>query len=242
MVDMTRPPGGGAPALSQHELALASSEASFFQRVYTWMFAGLLTTAAVSLLLSRSDAWLSLLTRGNLVFFLIIGVQIGLVVLISAKLDTLQPAVLKALFLLYAASLGLTISLLLRVYPGPAFFKAFLSTTGIYGAMAVYGLVTKRSLQAWGAFLFMGMVGVFIALIVNMFIQSSAMDFVICVIGVLVFAGLTAYDHQKLRVIHAGGFADSDMESRVVIMGALHLFIDFVEIFMFLLRLFANRD
>jgi FtsH-binding integral membrane protein len=242
MLDFTKPPAqGGAPYVNPAPgVAALTSEAAFFMRVYVWMFAGLLTTTAVSLILSQSLAWLRLVYSSKFVFLAIFGIQIGLVLVISRLRDTLAPAALKALFLVYAASFGLTVSLLIRVYPGAAFFKAFLSCTSIYGAMAVYGLVTKRSLQGLGSFLFMGLVGLIIASLVNFFVASSAMDFVICVVGVLIFAGLTAYDHQKLRVIHAGGFADSDGETRSVISGALELYLDFINLFLFLLRLFGR--
>jgi len=232
---------------SQHQGSLAqaaaTSEALFFQRIYTWMFAGLALTAGSALVLLQSAAWKNFIETNG---FALIGaaiLQLGVVFYLSARVNQLAPSTAKILFMVYAALTGVTFSVVGMVYAPTAIFKAFVSTAGVYGAMAVYGLVTKRSLQGMGSFLFMGLVGLFFALLVNMFVQSSAADLVICIIGVLLFAGLTAYDHQKLRVIHATALSgDVDEESRVVIMGALTLYLDFINLFLFLLRLFGRSS
>ncbi len=230
---------------SGYAVRALSDEAVFFQRIYVWMFFGLALTAGVAYILIHSQAWVTFLLSSR---FAMIGaaiVQLGLVFYLSARINSLAPSTAKALFLAYAAITGATFSVIGLVYPPLVIFKAFISAAGVYGAMACYGLVTKRSLQAWGSFLFMALIGIIIASVVNMFIQSGAMDWVICVIGVLLFSGLTAYDHQKLRVIHATGLSgvDDDGVSRVVIMGALTLYLDFINLFLFLLRLFgSNRD
>ncbi|MDR2945538.1 MAG: Bax inhibitor-1/YccA family protein [Candidatus Adiutrix sp.] len=224
-------------------VAAASSEALFFQRIYVWMFAGLAVTAGLAFVFGLSDAWMNFIKTNR---FALIGaaiVELGVVFYLSARINTLAPSTAKVLFMVYAALTGVTFSVIGRVYPPVVIFKAFISTAGIYGAMAVYGMVTKRSLQAWGSFLFMGLVGIIIASVVNMFVHSSAADLAICVIGVLLFAGLTAYDHQKLRVIHATALSgDADEESRVVIMGALNLYLDFINLFLLLLRLFGRSN
>jgi len=222
------------------------SEALFFQRIYTWMFAGLLLTAGTAYVLMHSAAWISFLTGSS---FALIGaciVQVGLVFFLSAKINDLTPSLAKLIFMIYAAVTGATFSVIGLIYSPAIIFKAFVSTAGVYGAMAVYGLVTKRSLEGLGSFLFMGLVGLIIASLVNLFVQSGPMDLVICVIGVLIFAGLTAYDHQKLRVIFFGfeqsGETNDDNISRVVIMGALTLYLDFINLFLFLLRLFGRGN
>ncbi|MDR1920760.1 MAG: Bax inhibitor-1/YccA family protein [Candidatus Adiutrix sp.] len=224
----------------------ASSEALFFQRVYLWMCGGLALTAVAAYALMRSQIWLNLLqahVKGAMISAFV--VELGLVIYLSARINKLTPGAAKALFLAYAAVNACTFSVIGMMYSSTIMFKAFISTAGVYGAMAVYGLTTRRSLQGLGSFLFMGVVGLFIAIIVNAaFVASSRLDLVICVIGVLIFAGLTAYDHQKLRVIYATGLDGSrDGESRVVVMGALSLYLDFINMFLFLLRLFgASRD
>jgi FtsH-binding integral membrane protein len=218
----------------------ASSEAMFFQQVYVWMCGALVLTGLTGYLLSHSAGWIRLLTSSSAMPIVLIVLQLGLVMLISFLFKSLSSFAVKALYLAYAVSIGFTMSIVLLVYPPTIIFKAFVSTAGVYGAMAVYGMVTKRSLQGLGSFLFMGLVGLIIASVVNIFAKSEAMDFVICVVGVLVFAGLTAYDHQKLRVIHAGGFGNQEEESKSVCMGALQLYLDFINIFFFLLRLFGR--
>jgi FtsH-binding integral membrane protein len=227
--------------------AALSSEALYFQRIYLWMCAGLSLTAGMAYFLSTSAAWIGFLIGNQWIFYVAIFGTLGLVLFLSARLHSLSPQAARGLFLFYAALNGVTFSVLALVYPPTAFIKAFICTAGIYGAMAVYGMVTKRSLQAWGSFLFAGVVGLVLAMLVNIFWQNNTMDLVICVLGVLIFAGLTAYDHQKLRVLRyslegQSGLEASEQESRLVVMGALTLYLDFINIFLFLLRLFGRRD
>jgi len=229
--------------------AALSGEALFFQRIYLWMCAGLGLTAGMAFVLSSSMEWMRFLVSNNWILYVVIFGELGLVMFLSARLHSLSPGAVKGLFLAYAALNGVTFSVLVLVYPSYAFVKAFICTAGIYGAMALYGLVTKRSLQAWGGFLFAGVVGLILASLVNIFWKSGQMDMVICVLGVLIFAGLTAYDHQKLRVLHyslesqgLGGVEAVDQQSRLVVMGALKLYLDFINIFLFLLRLFGRRE
>jgi FtsH-binding integral membrane protein len=217
----------------------ATSEAAFFQKVYLWMCGGLALTAVLAYNLAQSAAWVSTIQS---TWIALVIVQLGLVFGISFLAKRVSATVIKGMYLLYAASVGATLSIVVLVYPSTVIFKAFISTASVYGAMAVYGLVTKRSLQAWGSFLFMGLVGLIITSIINIFTKSPMVDFVICGVGILVFAGLTAYDHQKLRVIHSEGFADGEAESKAVIHGALELYLDFINLFLYFLRLFANRD
>ncbi|MGL4208269.1 MAG: Bax inhibitor-1/YccA family protein [Candidatus Adiutrix sp.] len=229
---------------SHDSLAQAiASEAMFFQRIYMWMCGGLALTACMAMVLMSSQAWVNLLLASpNMTLITAAVVQIGLVFYLSRNIQNLAPGTAKLLFLAYAALTGTTFSVVGLVYPGHIIFKAFISTAGVYGAMAVYGLVTKRSLQGMGSFLFMGLIGLIIAMVVNIFVASNTMDLVICVIGVLIFAGLTAYDHQKLRVIYAQGLdGSSEQESRAVVMGALTLYLDFINLFLFLLRFLGHN-
>ncbi|MDR1678094.1 MAG: Bax inhibitor-1 family protein [Deltaproteobacteria bacterium] len=223
-------------AVSQPTAQALSSEAAFFQSVYLWMCSGLVITALTAYMIFNSSFRYTLISSKGLLLFIFLA-QIGLVVLIGVLAKTASPLVLRGLFLLYAASVGVTVSLLLVVYPQNVIFKAFFSASAVYGGMAVYGLVTKRSLQKWGAFLYMAALGVIVALLINFIANSPMAHYVISWFGVIIFAGLTAYDHQKLRVIHAGGFEDSTQESKVVILGALTLFLDFINLFIFIVRI-----
>ncbi|MDR2441997.1 MAG: Bax inhibitor-1/YccA family protein [Deltaproteobacteria bacterium] len=247
MNDFTNPPRPSAqPNTNQGQslpaVVTESGEALFFQKIYFWMCGGLVLTAFLAMGLARSSSWISFLrTSPTFSIILIIGLQLGLCTLINLMLNKLSSAVIKGLFILFAASISLTISLVLLIYPSDVVFKAFISTAIVYGAMATYGLVTKRSLQAWGSFLFMGLVGLIITMLVNFFLKSPMMDFIISAFGVLIFAGLTAYDNQKLRVIYAGGFEDDSAQEKMVVFGAMTLYLDFINLFLFLLRLFGDR-
>lgn len=226
------------------ELAL-TAEAVFFQKVYAWMFMALLLTAGLGWMLSTSQAWLQLMLNVGLVRWGVALAPLILTLYLSARLAHLSSTAIRGFLLAIAAFFGATLSIIFLVYPTEALIKAFVCTAGIYGAMAAYGLVTKRSLQALGSFLYMGVWGLIIASVVNLFVASGPMDFVICVIGVLVFAGLTAYDHQKLRVLHFSavrdGVGDEDL-TRFALMGSLTLYLDFINLFLFLLRLFGRSE
>ncbi|MDR2349999.1 MAG: Bax inhibitor-1/YccA family protein [Deltaproteobacteria bacterium] len=240
-MDNNQPPFyGNQPGTIARPLAM-TDEATFFSKIYFWMCGALAVTAVTGVILSRSAAWLGFLINTSFAWVGILILQVGIVLGINFLLNKVSSAVIKGLFLLFAVSMGFTISIVLLVYSSAVISKAFFCTAGIYGAMAVYGMVTKKSLQAWGSFLFMGLVGLIIAMVVNLILGSALMDFVICVVGVIVFAGLTAYDHQKLRVLCAGGFPDGETEAKTITMGALELYLDFINIFLFLVRLFGRE-
>lgn len=247
MQDFTNYTPNPQPGSGSEIQAGLGSEALFFQRVYTWMFAGLGLTALAAAFFVMTGMYLIFASN----FFLFLGailVELGLVWYLASRVSEMEPGTAKAIFLGYAALSGATFSVILAyaaTTAPTAIIKAFVCTAGIYGAMAVYGLVTKRSLQGLGSFLYMGLIGLILAMLVNIFVASSVFDLVICVIGVLVFAGLTAFDHQKLRVMYFTAEQegiDEDNLSRIVIIGALELYLDFVNLFMFLLRIFLHSD
>lgn len=216
----------------------------FMRGVYKWMSIGLGVTAAAAYLVSTSPEAQRVIFGNQLVFFgLIIG-ELALVVGLSAAISRLSASAANGLFLLYSALNGLTLSAVLLIYTGQSVFMTFVICAGMFGAMSVYGMTTKKDLTSWGSFLFMGLIGVILASVVNMFMHSSAMHFAISVIGVIVFTGLTAYDTQKLRymgeTLPAG---DGTAIQRGTILGALTLYLDFINLFLMLLRLFgARRD
>lgn len=229
---------------SASELAL-TAEAVFFQKVYAWMFVALLVTAGLGWVLASSQAWWQLMYNVGAVKWIVALAPLGLALYLSARLEHLSAGAIRGFLLAIAAFFGATLSICFVIYPSAALIKAFVCTAGIYGAMAAYGLLTKRSLQAMGGFLYMAVWGLIIASVVNIFINSGPMDFVICVIGVLVFSGLTAYDHQKLRVLHFSAVRDgasNDQLTRFALMGSLTLYLDFINLFLFLLRLFGRGN
>jgi FtsH-binding integral membrane protein len=212
-------------------------ERRFMSAVYRWMTFGLAVTAGVAYWVASSEAALRLVVGNRLVFFGLVIAELALVVALSAAVNRLSAAAAGGLFLVYSALNGATLSIVLLAYTGASVGVAFATTAGTFAAMSVYGTVTRRDLTSWGSFLFMGLVGVVIASLVNMFLGSGMLTFVISCAGVVVFTGLAAYDTQKLRAIaRAGGGA-----AALPVNGALALYLDFVNLFLSLLRLLGNR-
>ena len=221
--------------------AITSAEAGFLRGVYGWMAAGLALTAAVAFFTVSSPALLRLIFGNKLVFYALLLGELGLVIGVSAAINRISAGTATALFLLYAGVNGLTLSAILLVYTGASLAGTFFVAAGMFGAMTVYGAVTKRDLASWGSFLMMGLVGVVIAAVVNIFLRSDMVSWVMAMIGVIVFTGLAAYDTNKLRAMARAGFADATQERKGAIIGALALYLDFINLFLMLLRLFGRR-
>ena len=211
-------------------------QGAFLTQAFFWMFAGLLVTAAVAALVQFNQALLSFAAHNLLVLFL---AQIGLVVVISGAIRRVSATVALGLFFIYAASLGITVGLIVSWYLSASVVTAFLSAGAMFGGAALYGYTTKRSLASLGGFAFMGVFGLMVAIGVNIFVGSETVAFVISIIGVLVFTVLTAFDVQR---ISAGNLvtATGSVEKAAVI-GALNLYLDFINLFLFLLRLTGGR-
>ena len=212
---------------------------AFLRSVYGWMFLGLGITAVVATVVASSPAVVNALVANRLLFFGLIAAQLGLVFYLSARVATMAPSTAASLFIAYSALTGVTLSLVLLAYTGASVATAFFVSAGMFGALAVYGTVTQRSLAGWGSFLFMGLVGVVLASIVGMFWQNDTMQFVISVVGVIVFTGLTAYDSQRLKAM-ALQLSDGQVGSYAV-SGALSLYLNFINLFLSVLRLMGNR-
>ncbi|EPX55386.1 Bax inhibitor-1/YccA family protein [Cystobacter fuscus] len=218
------------------DVLMQESQRTFMSRVYGWMFAGLLTTGVVALLAASSQQAVMMVAQFRWVFLI---AQLGLVFALSGLAPRMSAPVAGALFLVYSVLTGLTFSVLFYVYTGGSIANAFLMSAGTFGAMSVYGAVTKKDLSGWGTFLFMGLIGVVIASVVQIFVQNSMLNFVLGCAGVVLFAGLAAYDTQKLREMHAAvGYKSATSAS---INGALVLYLDFINLFISLLRLFGDR-
>src|SRR5512142_2109384 len=199
-------------------------ERRFMSAVYRWMTLGLGLTAVVAATVASSEALLRAVVGNRVVFFGLVIAELALVIWISAAVNRLSAAAAGGLFLLYSALNGATLSVVLLAYTGSSVTLAFVTAGAVFGVMSVYGTVTRRDLTSWGSFLFMGLIGVVIASLVNVFMRSSMMTFVISCASVVVFTGLTAYDTQKLRVFaRAGGGAGG-----IAVNGALALYLDFV--------------
>ena len=210
---------------------------AFLTQAFVWMFAGLLVTAGVAAVV-RSNETLLNFAEGN--FFLLFIAQLGIVVVISGAIKRISATLALGLFFVYAASLGITIGLIVASYTEGSVVTAFLSASAMFGAAAIYGHVTKRSLAKMGSILFMGLIGLLVAMVLNIFLASSAVTFAISIVGVVLFTALTAYDVQRIQSGAIAAYTGS-MEKAAVI-GALQLYLDFINIFLFLLRLLGGRS
>lgn len=217
----------------------AERVSAFLWKVYGWMALGLGLTAFVAFAVAGSPEIQRALLGNQLVFFALIIAELGLVLVISARATQMAPPVATGLFALYSALNGVTLSVILLAYTGESVATTFVVTAGMFGALALYGTTTKRSLAGVGQFVFMGLIGVILASIVGMFWHSDALQFLISVAGVIVFTGLTAYDAQRLRVMALALPAGQD--GGYAIVGALSLYLDFINLFLFMLRFLGDR-
>jgi uncharacterized protein len=232
--------------LSEPRQAEVSVARSFMTNVFMWMFMALGVTALTSFYFA-SDASLMQLLRDpatggmTMLGWIVLLSPIGFVLLMSLGFQRLSAMTLTLLFAVYAILMGMSLSFILLIYTGTSVAATFGITSAMFGIMAVAGYTTKIDLTHFGSIMIMGLVGIIIASVVNMFLQSSTMDYIISFIGVLVFTGLIAYDVQKLKRL-AGSITTADGSYRkYVIMGALTLYLDFINLFLFLLRFLGNR-
>jgi len=216
----------------------------FMRGVYQWMAIGLGLTALVAYFVATSPTLIQAIFGNPLLFWgLIIG-ELLLVVGISGGITRLSASAATSLFLVYSGLNGITLSAVLLIYTATSIASTFVVCAGMFAAMSIYGLTTKKDLTSWGSFLFMGLVGIILTSIVNIFLKSPAVHFVISGIGVIIFVGLTAYDTQKLKVMgESAPLDDSLAMRRGTILGALTLYLDFINLFLMLLRFFGqSRD
>jgi FtsH-binding integral membrane protein len=208
-------------------------------KVYNYMGLGLLATAITAYIGAASGIYVALAQTP--LIWLVVLAPLGMVIYLSSRLHKMSASAAKTTFWIYAAMTGLSLSYVLLAFTGVSVVRTFLITAASFGALSLYGYTTKRDLSGMGSFLFMGLIGIILASIVNIFMQSPAMHFAISVIGVLLFAGLTAYDTQDIKRIYYAG--DSrDIAEKKAIMGALRLYLDFINMFLFLLQFLGNRD
>jgi len=216
----------------------------FIRSVYNWMAIGLGITGLVAFYISNSETMLRLIFGNQLIFFgLIIG-ELALVFSISARVHKMKASTATSLFMLYAALNGATLSAIFLVYTRSSITSTFFICAATFIASSIYGMVTKRDLTSVGQFMFMGLIGIVIASVVNLFMRSSGVSLIVSYIGVIVFVGLTAYDTQKLRTMALTQPADIDGATvrKGAILGALTLYLDFINLFLMLLRIMGSRE
>ena len=228
---------------STGQRVIAQDAAAFMQRVYGWMTLGLFVTGFSALYVASSPAAIQFIFGSSISVFLVIGVQLALVFSIRPVMRSKGWQAGAVLFLLYSATLGVTVSTLLLRYTFTSVAQAFFVTGGAFGGLTLFAFVTKKDLSGVGNFCMVGLIGIILASVVNIFVASSAVHFAISVLGVLIFAGLTAYDTQKMKEYAYTQDTDNETGRRASIMAALELYLDFIMMFIYLTHLLgASRD
>ncbi len=217
------------------------SESDFISRVYMWMAAGLGLSGAASVWLLSQPALLKAVFSNNFLFFGIIIAELVLVVWLSAGLAKMSVPMARGLFVGYSFLNGITLTSVFLIYTGQSILTTFAVTAGTFFFFSIYGATTKKDLTTIGSLATMGLIGVILASVVNIFLKSSALMWITTFAGIAVFLGLIAYDTQKLKAIYAEGFDHPDMQKKLSIMGALRLYLDFINLFILLLRIFGRR-
>jgi len=215
------------------------SQTLLIRRVYVWMCAALFITAGTAYRVSNSEELLRIIFSSKMSFFGIIIAQFAIVWFLSARIKTLSFSTATILFALYSVLMGVTMSCIFLAYTQSSIASTFFITAGTFAVMSIYGFTTKKDLTSWGNLLFMALVGLIIAMAVNFFMKNSMMDLVISCIGVLIFVGLTAYDTQKIKALM--NQENTEENQKLAIIGSLMLYLDFINLFLFLLRIFGRR-
>lgn len=227
--------------VSQKQLDIDQGISVYMTKVYNWMAVALLITGFAAYFTAGSEQLIQLIFGNKILFFGLIIAEIGLVGYISARIHKLSSFNATLLFLLYSLLNGLTLSFIFMAYTSGSIASTFMITAGTFGTMSVYGYFTKSDLTKIGNIAFMGLIGIIIASVVNFFLKSDMMSWIITYLGVAIFVGLTAYDTQKLKRIAMQGFENEENREKSAILGALTLYLDFINLFLFLLRIFGNR-
>ena len=226
-------------AWTTNTVQTADRVSAFLWKVYGWMAVGLGLTAIVAFAVAGSPDLIRVLVGNRLVFFALVIAELGLVFFLSARADRLAPGTAAGLFALYSALNGVTLSAILLAYTGESVTMTFVVTGGMFGALALFGSTTKRSLAGAGQFFMMGLVGLILASLLGMFWHSDTLQFLISVVGVIVFTGLTAWDAQRLKQM-ALALPQGQVGAYAVV-GALSLYLDFINLFLMLLRFTGSR-
>src|SRR5258707_11671603 len=224
----------GAPPSAAIDAGLRA----YMLRVYNYMAGGLAVTGIVAYVAASSGFYQAI--AGTPLIWLVMLAPLGFVLALSFGIQRMSAGTAAVLFWIYAAVMGLSLGSIFLVFTGASIARVFFITAATYGAMSVYGYTTRTDLSGFGSFLMMGLIGVVIASIVNIFVGSSALQFAISIIGVLVFVGLTAYDTQRIKAMYLESDTD-ELEGKKAILGALSLYLDFINLFMMLLQLFGAR-
>lgn len=225
---------------AENEATLQRYVAGVMRKVYGKMTLGLLATAITSFLVLSSPALMNVLFSNMAIMWILFAAELGMVIYLSARIEKLSTGTATALFYAYSILNGLMLTPIFLVYTGASIAMTFAITAGTFGAMTIFGYVTRQDLSKLGSFLFMALLGLIVCVVINMFMHNSMFDLLISGAGVLIFVGLTAWDTQAIKRMSAE--ADPSMMGKVATMGALTLYLDFINLFLYLLRFFGSRD
>ncbi|MGN0230285.1 MAG: Bax inhibitor-1/YccA family protein [Muribaculaceae bacterium] len=221
--------------------AAVSLTNSVMRRVYFKMFLAMIVTAMTSVFVAGNEAILTMIFSNRMAPIVLLVLQVGVVLVLSGRIHKLSTGAASLLFYLYSVLTGVTLSVILLVYTASSIAQTFFITAGVFAAMSVYGYFTGNDLSRFGSIMFMALIGLIVCSVVNIFLKSSTMDWIISFAGVLIFIGLTAWDTQKIKQMTA--YADASMAGKIATIGALNLYLDFVNLFLYLLRFFGDsRD
>lgn len=212
----------------------------YMVKVYNFMAIALAVSGAVAFLIASSPALMQLFFGTPLAWVIMLA-PLGFVFFFSYKLNSISAEKAKAYLWIYSALMGLSMASIFVLYTGTSIARVFFITASVFGSMSLYGYTTKKDLTGLGSFLFMGLIGLIIASVVNIFLKSSALDFALSAIGVLIFTGLTAYDTQRIKQNYYQFAGNAEMTSKAAVMGALNLYMDFINLFIMMLRFFGDR-
>ncbi len=220
---------------------VAAEQQRFLTKVFSWMAFALAITGVVAWWTAQTPAVMNLVFSSRLGFYALLGAEIGLVMWISSSIERMSAQRATFLYVVYAVLNGLTLSVVFMLFTQASIASTFYITAGMFGAMSLYGYTTKKDLSGWGSILIMGVVGLIIASVVNMFLNSTMLYWITSYVGVFIFAALTAYDMQKIKEMNIIGNEGTEEDHKEAIMGALTLYLDFINLFLYLLRIFGNR-
>lgn len=223
-------------------IANKTAQTALFRSVYVWMTLALAITGFVALYVAKSYTLINAMAQNSMMFWILLIAEVGLVMFLSARIHRISFTTATILFILYSVLNGVTMSVLFMVYTMSSIATTFFVTAGTFGATALYGYVTKKDLTRIGSLCIMGVIGLIIASLVNLFLQNSMMDLIISYIGVLLFVGLTAYDSQKIKQLLSGDDVEvNETTQKIALMGSLTLYLDFINLFIYLLRILGDR-
>lgn len=227
---------------SYNDAVTKSAKATLFRNVYIWMTLALIITAVTALAVANSPGLVYTIVTNKILFFGLLIAELALVWILSANINKLSLSKATLMFIVYSVLNGATLSVIFLAFTQSSIALTFLVTAGTFGAMALYGTFTKKDLSSWGNILFMALIGLIIATVANIFFKNEIFYWIVTYAGVIIFVGLTAYDTQKIkRLLDEHGGEVNETTQKIALMGALTLYLDFINLFLYLLRIFGDR-